>query len=144
MATYDIEDLGFDNDTPPTLGSQRNSRTFSLSLKDTGGDAIAPVIGSVSPASGSEIGRNDPITFEVSDNVGVVIAAIWIKYTKTNYRVLVYDGSAFSPPFDTHSTVTDPGGDTKLLQFSIRPLGGWWDTIEELTVRAADGNLDVV
>lgn len=103
-----------------------------------------PTVSNVSPGSGSEIDKNQAITFDVEDESEVTLGLVWMKYAKDRRTYLVYDGSAFRAPFDTYSTVDDVNGDGTKYSFSVRPLGGWEGEVGELTVRATDGNLDVI
>lgn len=111
---------------------------------DVGGDTTEPTVSNVSPASGSEISKNQAITFDVADNIAVTLAAGWLRYEGSNESLLIYDGDGFRFPFNILSTVDDVNGDQTLLQFSILPVGGWVTDIAELTFRASDGNLDII
>jgi hypothetical protein len=43
----------------------------------------------------------------------------------SNLPVIIYDGTDFTPLFEEFSSVIDVGGG--VYDFSILPLGGWWD-----------------
>ena len=60
---------------------------------------------------------------------------IWAQIgTDSAFPMIVYDGSAFTPLWSDHSTLTDNGNGQ--FSVSLLPLGGWWR--DDITITAGD------
>lgn len=70
-------------------------------------DYIAPVVSNVSPASGAELSENDSISFDVTDNSGVLHAvSIYVRFPSTEIWEVVYYSGGFTPRYQKDSSRT--------------------------------------
>lgn len=93
-------------------------------------DFFAPVIGAFSPPVGNPLGFEQPISFSVSDETELGSIVIAVDYGF--YSEIVYNGTAFAPPFDSGSTRTDTvlAGKLRAVDFVLaREEGGWLGTV---------------
>lgn len=121
--------------------------TADIFIRDPSIVDDAPTITLVSPADLSAILADEPVVISVADVSpgGIQKAFGWFKYASDRHKTVIYDGGAFSFPFDDdNSTVEDVNNDGTEYLFTIHPLGGWRDVIEMLRFRTVDtgGNLD--
>lgn len=126
-----IVDIDTGGDGPPQL-------YLSIGLSST----TAPVISGISPAAGTSITTFQSIQFDVTDAASgeVQLALITVKFAAKRDVWMVYDGTDFTEQFIQNSTVTAIANG---LRFSVRPKGGWQDSIDEFFVYAVDGDGNV-
>jgi len=116
---------------------------FSVSTKET----VKPVLSGITPA-GILNAASTLIMFDVTDPVnpidqpaaaGVFLVVIWVRYAPPydQQTLLAYDGANFVAPFVGNSSRTIiPNG----FRFEILPVGGWAANIDQVFVRALDGD----
>lgn len=102
-----------------------------------GGDSVAPLITLDSPSGFvPTIQADTPIVLTILDaDPGLDVVTITIKYKNVLDPVVLYD-NGFSPSF-TDSTIV---GNT----YTLRANRGWINTIEDLKIRAIDGDGNLV
>ncbi len=102
-----------------------------------GGDSVAPAISLVSPTGFAPVIQSDtPIVLTISDDdPGIAFVTITVKYKNVIDPVVLYD-NGFSSSF-TNSTIL---GDT----YTLRANRGWVGTIENLKIRAIDGDGNLI
>lgn len=83
-------------------------------------DLTPPVISGFNPPAGTLIGKNQPITFEVTDEANLAAIAVFVSYPDGTSEV-VFDGTLFRSPFKTSTRVDISGG----YRFTVRRTGGW-------------------
>lgn len=83
-------------------------------------------------SSSLAVAKQTPITFTVR---GAETVFVFLRYTNSSTREVVYNGSSFAPGFAIHSTETDADVD---MLFSILPTGGWRGSIDCLAIVAFD------
>jgi hypothetical protein len=88
-----------------------------------GGDTTPPVIDSYVPSPGTEIQTDDPLQFDVTDNLAefrrIIIEAF---FQSTGQSEVVHDGDTFRPYYS--------GGSTRTIvqlgyRYVLNRLGGW-------------------
>lgn len=102
----------------------------------------APAITNVSPSNRSVLDSDfaqavsTPVMFDVTDDNGVALSVLTLKYVGINKTFLVHDGTSFVAPFDsvTSSRTVISNG----FRYIILPSGGWRSSIETLTINASD------
>ncbi len=100
-------------------------------------DGTAPTITDVSPAPGTELDKDTPVTFTVEDVApGLQYVLVTLRYVSRPGTFVVHDGAAFRYPFD--SGASDRVATVDGYDFTVLPRGGWLDDIEELRVLAFD------
>lgn len=148
-AFVSVNNLGFFWDSAVTIwtnASPVTSAAYLLRNIGTGAAGAAaetdpPVLSALTPSSGSELTKNQLITFTLTDASQVSLAAIFLKYEGQGRTHVVYDSNSFRAPFATLSSVVDVNSDLTQLDFTLGALGGWEAGIEELVVIANDGNI---
>jgi len=104
-------------------------------------DQTGPVVQNIAPTQGTVIGTNTsitPITFEVADTTGVLIANVditihFVDATSVN----VWNGVALDAAYNASSSVVQTNG--QLVTVSLLPdVGNWTQTIARIEVTADD------
>lgn len=83
-------------------------------------DTTKPTIANFSPAVGTPLNSTQPVTFDVTDETGLVRALVLV--TLGSETFLVHDGDIFRPGFSNYSTRTAIAGG---FRYTVRPNGGW-------------------
>jgi hypothetical protein len=96
-----------------------------------GGGGAAPVIGNFSPSVGTPIGRNESVSFDVTDDTGLLRAEIWVTLGIDTF--VVHDGDVFLGAFAISTRSTIAGG----FRFTVRRNGGW-PSSPTFTIHATD------
>lgn len=82
----------------------------------------APVIANRSPDPSFAVGPTDPISMDVTTDVGFLEILIFARFDGTNLYEVIYDGSVFAPLYAEQSQkVSIAGG----FRFTVRRKGGW-------------------
>lgn len=104
-------------------------------------DTSPPVIGTPSPAAGSEIDRLTVVTVPITDDIGV--DSLTVVVTTGGEDLAAYDDGAFSDFFTAGgSQLTGP---VTARVLTLRPGGGWSGPVSiRVTARDANGNQDVL
>lgn len=105
-----------------------------LAIIEGDGEGGVPIISNISPASGSSIVADQPVSFDVTEADGIAFVFVYVQEGATAEPCLVYDGSAFVGRFIEDSTVTVIGSTG--FSFSLVPTGGWASARVEITVKA--------
>lgn len=93
-------------------------------------------IAGLNPPDMGTLNRLQRVSFSILDGAGVSIALVWVRFDGSDDEELVWDGTQFSYPYDSNSTLVRPLGDDTNLHFDIIPEGGWIANISELRVEA--------
>jgi len=123
--------IGFD------AGSKHRTIDGGLSkLTEAGSDATPPTIDNFSPAVGTPIERNTPISFDVTDASGLQRVMVLVQLRGD--LVCVHDGERFRGNFTNYSSrVSIADG----WRYTVRPNGGWTSAPSfELLAYDTDGN----
>lgn len=108
-----------------TQGRVTTHTTYNLVVTDPPApvvpDTTAPVV-TFTLANGTEIGRNDAVPLDVTDETGLAAVIVMVLYPDTGEYEVAHDGTAFAPRFVSKSTraaITDG------YHFELRRTGGW-------------------
>lgn len=102
-------------------------------------DETAPIISNFVPPIGTEIGRTDPIQFDVTDDIELVSVYITARY-EDGTSECVWDHDSFQARFLAGSSrvaITDG------YRFVLRRAGGWLSTPIIIDIVAVDGGGNV-
>lgn len=85
-----------------------------------GGDTTPPAIQNITPASGEELSRLQPVQFDVVDTEGFGRIMVFVKFAF--FEHVVYDGAQLSPGFRSRSSVEVIADG---FRFRVVPDTGW-------------------
>lgn len=80
----------------------------------------APVIGNFSPSVGTPLARNDAVSFDVTDDTGLLRGEVFVTLGSDTY--VVYDGERFRGQFanlSSRAAIVDG------FRYTVRRNGGW-------------------
>lgn len=82
-----------------------------------------PVVDNFVPVPGTQLNRNDSVSFDVTDNSGTLgRVLVAVSFPETGEVELVYDGVAFTPKYANQSVRTTIA---QGFNFDLRRFGGW-------------------
>lgn len=102
--------------------------------RDPTPDESPPTLSNVSPTSGSTLAADDPIVFDLLDDVGFVARFVWLVFGGGATEV-VFDGDTFTARYSGASTVTAIAGGWR---YSLQRSGGWPGSSIEVHVEGVD------
>lgn len=118
--------------THNTASTDRAGELWDQQAKET----VDPVVANFTPPAGSELGRNQGVAFDVTDNSGlfarIVVAAVF----SSGLWEVVHDGTSFAPAYVGASTRTAISNG---FHFNIIRSGGWFanPTVRVIPIDAA-------
>ena len=100
---------------PQTVNPHPSRLAFTFSS-----DTTPPLIANLLPVPGAEVGRNEPITFDVTDADG--FGRIMVIVKQGLFEFLVHDGDSFVQGFTVNSTRLPISNG---YAYSVVPDSGW-------------------
>ena len=119
MADFNAQQIVSSSDLDPSESLPDPIVTQTLFDLGSGGGS-QPVIDNFTPAVGTPIDRDTTISFDVTDDTGLLRAEIFV--TLGGQTFVVHDGEKFRGDFTNYSTRTAIVGG---FRYNVRPNGGW-------------------
>lgn len=98
-------------------------------------DPDPPVVSNVTPSAGTELTPDSTVGFDLTDNVAILAAFVYVIYPDLGEAEAVHDGATFLPRFvglSSRSTIASG------FRYTLRRSGGWRSTNIDVRVRALD------
>lgn len=131
-----------------TVNGDQVSRTFAFAATDgkpflrmvfdnpaPPPDPNPPVVSNVTPAAGTALTPDSTVGFDLTDDVEILAAFVYVIYPDLGEAEAVHDGATFLPRFvglSSRSTIANG------FRYTLRRSGGWKSTNIDVRVRALD------
>lgn len=135
MADYNARAITLNLDRDSAGGGTVFARLVVGSTRDQ----TTPVLSNFSPAEGALLGKNDPVSFRVTDVLDgdeiVFVVQVAVYLVSTDTTELAYGGDGFE---NKYSTSTRVAYSTNGYTFTLRRRGGWPTGGIRVKVRVVD------